>query len=122
MTEDGRTEYGDENQHTHEDRQESGTQPPREPAPQPRSEPAPQPRSELARRTLAVPDLSLVVLIGATGSGKSTFAARHFRPTEVLSSDFCRGWSATTRTIRARAATRSRCCTSSRASGWPRGG
>ncbi|WP_406207176.1 polynucleotide kinase-phosphatase [Streptomyces decoyicus] len=91
MTEDGRTEYGDENQHTHEDRQESGTQPSREPAPQLRSEPAPQPRSELARRTLAVPDLSLVVLIGATGSGKSTFAARHFRPTEVLSSDFCRG-------------------------------
>ncbi|AWN32401.1 polynucleotide kinase-phosphatase [Streptomyces sp. NEAU-S7GS2] len=38
-----------------------------------------------------MPDLSLVVLIGATGSGKSTFAARHFRPTEVLSSDFCRG-------------------------------
>ncbi|MGW7021137.1 polynucleotide kinase-phosphatase [Streptomyces decoyicus] len=83
MTDDGRTEYGDENQHAHEDRQESGTQLPREPAP--------QPRSELARRTLAVPDLSLVVLIGATGSGKSTFAARHFRPTEVLSSDFCRG-------------------------------
>ncbi|WP_239010031.1 polynucleotide kinase-phosphatase [Streptomyces sp. 769] len=40
---------------------------------------------------LAVPDLSLVVLIGATGSGKSTFAARHFKPTEVISSDFCRG-------------------------------
>ncbi|QIK11176.1 polynucleotide kinase-phosphatase [Streptomyces sp. ID38640] len=38
-----------------------------------------------------MPDLALVVLIGATGSGKSTFAARHFRPTEVLSSDFCRG-------------------------------
>ncbi|MFI1097647.1 polynucleotide kinase-phosphatase [Streptomyces sp. NPDC020917] len=42
-------------------------------------------------RTLPVTDLSLVVLIGATGSGKSTFAARHFRPTEVISSDFCRG-------------------------------
>ncbi|RLV09873.1 polynucleotide kinase-phosphatase [Streptomyces griseocarneus] len=42
-------------------------------------------------RTLAVPELSLVVLVGATGSGKSTFAARHFRPTEVISSDFCRG-------------------------------
>ncbi|MBT2383765.1 polynucleotide kinase-phosphatase [Streptomyces sp. ISL-11] len=41
-------------------------------------------------RTLAVPDLSLVVLVGATGSGKSTFAARHFTPTQVLSSDFCR--------------------------------
>ena len=39
---------------------------------------------------LVVPDPSLVVLIGASGSGKSTFAARHFLPTEVLSSDFCR--------------------------------
>ncbi|MEU9124652.1 polynucleotide kinase-phosphatase [Streptomyces sp. NPDC048506] len=47
--------------------------------------------SEAARRPLAVPDLSLVVLVGATGSGKSTFAARHFKPTEVISSDFCRG-------------------------------
>ncbi|GCD42304.1 polynucleotide kinase-phosphatase [Streptomyces paromomycinus] len=44
-----------------------------------------------ARRPLGVPDLCLVVLVGATGSGKSTFAARHFKPTEVLSSDFCRG-------------------------------
>jgi protein phosphatase len=44
-----------------------------------------------AARTLPVTDLSLVVLIGATGSGKSTFAARHFRPTEIISSDFCRG-------------------------------
>lgn len=42
-------------------------------------------------RVLAVTDLSLVVLIGATGSGKSTFARRHFKPTEVISSDFCRG-------------------------------
>ncbi|MER0448844.1 polynucleotide kinase-phosphatase [Streptomyces sp. Edi4] len=42
-------------------------------------------------RTLAVTDLSLVVLVGATGSGKSTFARRHFKATEVLSSDFCRG-------------------------------
>ncbi|GAA3376698.1 polynucleotide kinase-phosphatase [Streptomyces sannanensis] len=44
-----------------------------------------------AKRTLAVTDLSLVVLIGATGSGKSTFARTHFKPTEVISSDFCRG-------------------------------
>ncbi|GHG45750.1 polynucleotide kinase-phosphatase [Streptomyces griseocarneus] len=43
------------------------------------------------RTPLAVPDLSLVVLVGATGSGKSTFAARHFKPTETISSDFCRG-------------------------------
>jgi protein phosphatase len=40
---------------------------------------------------LSIPELSLVVLVGASGSGKSTFAARHFEPTEVLSSDFCRG-------------------------------
>jgi protein phosphatase len=38
-----------------------------------------------------VPDLSLVVLVGATGSGKSTFARRHFLPTQVISSDVCRG-------------------------------
>ncbi|MFD3374528.1 MULTISPECIES: polynucleotide kinase-phosphatase [unclassified Streptomyces] len=42
-------------------------------------------------RSLPVTDLSLVVLIGASGSGKSTFARRHFKPTEVISSDFCRG-------------------------------
>ncbi|MEU6545165.1 polynucleotide kinase-phosphatase [Streptomyces sp. NPDC046859] len=42
-------------------------------------------------RVLPVTDLSLVVLVGASGSGKSTFARRHFKPTEVLSSDFCRG-------------------------------
>ncbi|MFC5910075.1 polynucleotide kinase-phosphatase [Streptacidiphilus monticola] len=42
-------------------------------------------------RTLAVPDLSLVVLVGTTGSGKSTFAAKHFLPTQVVSSDACRG-------------------------------
>ena len=40
--------------------------------------------------TITIPDLSLVVLVGASGSGKSTFAARHFKPTEVLSSDACR--------------------------------
>ncbi|WNV82337.1 polynucleotide kinase-phosphatase [Umezawaea sp. Da 62-37] len=40
---------------------------------------------------LTIPDLSLVVLIGASGSGKSTFAARHFAPTQVLSSDHFRG-------------------------------
>lgn len=42
-------------------------------------------------RVLPVTDLALVVLIGATGSGKSTFARKHFKPTEVISSDYCRG-------------------------------
>ena len=41
--------------------------------------------------TLTLPELSLVVLVGASGSGKSSFARKHFKPTEVLSSDFCRG-------------------------------
>jgi protein phosphatase len=44
-----------------------------------------------ASTPLTVPELSLVVLVGVTGSGKSTFARTHFKPTEVISSDFCRG-------------------------------
>ena len=40
---------------------------------------------------ITLPDFSLVVLIGASGSGKSTFARTHFLPTEVISSDYCRG-------------------------------
>lgn len=39
---------------------------------------------------LDIPDFSLVVLIGATGSGKSTFASRWFLPTEIISSDHSR--------------------------------
>jgi protein phosphatase len=39
---------------------------------------------------ITIPELCLVVLIGATASGKSTFARNHFRPTEVISSDACR--------------------------------
>ncbi|MBO0721551.1 MAG: polynucleotide kinase-phosphatase [Blastocatellia bacterium] len=39
---------------------------------------------------ISLPELSLVVLIGASGSGKSTFARKHFKPTEVISSDHCR--------------------------------
>jgi len=42
-------------------------------------------------KTIQIPELSLVVLIGATGSGKSSFARKHFKPTEVISSDACRG-------------------------------
>ena len=40
---------------------------------------------------ITLPELSLVVLVGASGCGKSTFARRHFRSTEVISSDYCRG-------------------------------
>jgi polynucleotide kinase-phosphatase len=42
---------------------------------------------EEAVREISLPDLCLVVLVGVTGSGKSTFARTHFRPTQVLSSD-----------------------------------
>ena len=41
--------------------------------------------------TIEVPELCVVALIGGTSSGKSSFAAKHFLPTEVLSSDFFRG-------------------------------
>src|SRR5881394_3915301 len=40
---------------------------------------------------LTIPELSFVVLIGPSGCGKSTFARKHFKPTEILSSDYCRG-------------------------------
>lgn len=39
---------------------------------------------------IKVPELSLVVLIGVSGSGKSSFAKKHFNRTEILSSDECR--------------------------------
>jgi protein phosphatase len=42
-------------------------------------------------RPLSIPELALVVLIGPSGSGKSTFARTHFKPTEIISSDYCRG-------------------------------
>ncbi|MFF5264963.1 polynucleotide kinase-phosphatase [Actinomadura viridis] len=35
--------------------------------------------------------MGLVVLVGISGSGKSHFAREHFLPTQVVSSDFCRG-------------------------------
>jgi protein phosphatase len=42
-------------------------------------------------KQITISELSLVVLIGPSGSGKSSFAKRHFAPFETLSSDFCRG-------------------------------
>lgn len=40
---------------------------------------------------ITFPELSLIVLLGASGAGKSTFARKHFLETEILSSDFFRG-------------------------------
>src|SRR5262249_50101559 len=40
---------------------------------------------------ITVPELALIVLVGPSGAGKSSFARKHFKATEVLSSDFCRG-------------------------------
>jgi polynucleotide kinase-phosphatase len=40
---------------------------------------------------IRLPGMGLVLLIGISGSGKSTFARAHFGPTQVISSDFCRG-------------------------------
>lgn len=57
---------------------------PAEPSAQPVTEPE---ASEAQGRAIAIPQLCLVALIGATSAGKSTFAARHFAPTETLSSD-----------------------------------
>jgi protein phosphatase len=39
---------------------------------------------------ITIPERSLILLIGASGSGKSTFARKHFRPSEIVSSDNCR--------------------------------
>lgn len=41
--------------------------------------------------TIWLPAPSLVLLVGTTGAGKSTFARRHFLGTEILSSDVFRG-------------------------------
>ena len=39
---------------------------------------------------ITVPEFSVILLIGASGSGKSTFARKHFKLTEIASSDVCR--------------------------------
>jgi protein phosphatase len=49
------------------------------------------PPTDVPGRVLTIPELSLVVLVGASGCGKSTFARTHFAPFEAISSDFCRG-------------------------------
>jgi polynucleotide kinase-phosphatase len=39
---------------------------------------------------LRIPEMGLVLLVGVSGSGKSHFARRHFKPSQVVSSDYCR--------------------------------
>jgi protein phosphatase len=39
---------------------------------------------------ISIPNRSLVALVGPSWSGKSTFACKHFLPTEMLSSAACR--------------------------------
>lgn len=40
---------------------------------------------------ISIPKLALILLVGPSGSGKSSFVRKHFLPTEVVSSDACRG-------------------------------
>lgn len=39
---------------------------------------------------ISIPEFAMVLLIGVSGSGKTTFARRHFLATEIISSDHCR--------------------------------
>ena len=51
---------------------------------------SPDNTSEIAGKSLRIPRPSIVVLCGPAACGKSTFAQKHFRPTQILSSDWAR--------------------------------
>ena len=46
--------------------------------------------NKMKTQHIELPEKSLVLLIGASSAGKSTFAAKHFSPSAVISSDQCR--------------------------------
>ncbi|WP_404800293.1 polynucleotide kinase-phosphatase [Actinomadura rudentiformis] len=46
--------------------------------------------TEMTDTRIRVPEMGLVVLVGVSGSGKSHFARKHFKPSQVVSSDYCR--------------------------------
>jgi Predicted kinase len=60
---------------------------------------------------VALPDPALVVLVGASGSGKSAWAAEHYRPDEVVSSDRLRALAGAASTTSMRRPTLSPCST-----------
>src|SRR5215472_11392464 len=68
---------------------------------------------------ITIPELSLVALIGPSGCGKSSFARAHFKPTEVLSSDFCRGLVSDDENDQSRRKKHSRSCITSCANASP---
>ncbi|WP_375326669.1 polynucleotide kinase-phosphatase [Candidatus Tisiphia endosymbiont of Nemotelus uliginosus] len=41
-------------------------------------------------KIIKIPELAVVMLVGPSGCGKSSFAQKHFKSTEILSSDYCR--------------------------------
>ena len=41
----------------------------------------------MRNKIITLPEFSLVTLVGITGAGKTSFASRHFSPTQVLTSD-----------------------------------
>ena len=45
---------------------------------------------EMCKYEISIPEVCLVAMVGATSSGKTQFANKYFKPTEVLSSDFFR--------------------------------